>query len=204
MTKHCVSSWAIARARKDTWLRKVSSRVANSVRGRLLRDGTPDTGCGIKLLHRATFLELPRFNHMHRFLPALFQRAGAKVISVPVRHRPRTRGTSKYGLHQSPVGRHRRPVRRPLADRSQPAACDGERALRENPLSASALRFLLHFLCDTIARLPCQQRPADGRREDGDEEQHPRNVGFDLASLTRARSPGECRVNRTHPADPER
>ena len=85
--------------RRDTWLRKVSSRIANSVRGRLLRDGTPDTGCGIKLLHRATFLELPRFNHMHRFLPALFQRAGATVISVPVRHRPRTRGVSKYGLH---------------------------------------------------------------------------------------------------------
>jgi len=86
-------------SRKDTWLRKVSSSVANSVRGRMLRDGTPDTGCGIKLLHRATFLELPRFNHMHRFLPALFQRAGAKVMSVPVRHRARTRGTSKYGLH---------------------------------------------------------------------------------------------------------
>jgi dolichol-phosphate mannosyltransferase len=64
----------------------------------MLRDGTPDTGCGIKLLHRATFLELPRFNHMHRFLPALFQRQGARVISVPVSHRPRTRGTSKYGM----------------------------------------------------------------------------------------------------------
>jgi dolichol-phosphate mannosyltransferase len=86
-------------SRKDSWLRKVSSSVANGVRGRLLRDGTPDTGCGIKLIHRATFLELPRFNHMHRFLPALFQRAGANVVSVPVRHRARTRGTSKYGLH---------------------------------------------------------------------------------------------------------
>jgi dolichol-phosphate mannosyltransferase len=85
--------------RRDTWLRRISSRIANGVRGRLLRDGTPDTGCGIKLMHRATFLELPRFNHMHRFLPALFQRAGARVVSVPVRHRPRTRGTSKYGLH---------------------------------------------------------------------------------------------------------
>jgi dolichol-phosphate mannosyltransferase len=85
--------------RKDTWLRRVSSRVANSVRAGLLRDGTPDTGCGIKLMHRATFLELPRFNHMHRFLPALFLRAGASVRSVPVRHRPRTHGTSKYGLH---------------------------------------------------------------------------------------------------------
>jgi len=86
-------------SRKDSWLRKVSSSVANGVRGWLLNDGTPDTGCGIKLMHRATFLELPRFNHMHRFLPALFQRAGARVISVPVRHRARTRGTSKYGLH---------------------------------------------------------------------------------------------------------
>ena len=85
--------------RKDSWLRKMSSSVANGVRGWLLKDGTPDTGCGIKLMHRATFLELPRFNHMHRFLPALFQRAGAQVISVPVRHRPRTQGSSKYGLH---------------------------------------------------------------------------------------------------------
>lgn len=84
--------------RKDTWLRRVSSRVANGVRGRLLRDGTPDTGCGIKIFHRATYLELPRFNHMHRFLPALFQRAGAVIVSVPVRHRARTRGVSKYGL----------------------------------------------------------------------------------------------------------
>jgi dolichol-phosphate mannosyltransferase len=86
-------------SRKDTWLRRLSSRVANGVRGRMLRDGTPDTGCGIKLMHRATFLELPKFNHMHRFLPALYQRAGSEVISVPVRHRPRTQGKSKYGLN---------------------------------------------------------------------------------------------------------
>ena len=85
--------------RRDTWLRRLSSRVANGVRGRLLGDGTPDTGCGIKLMHRATFLELPFFDHMHRFLPALYQRQGTRVISVPVNHRPRTRGTSKYGLH---------------------------------------------------------------------------------------------------------
>jgi dolichol-phosphate mannosyltransferase len=86
-------------ARRDTWLRRLSSRVANGVRGWLLDDRTSDTGCGIKLLHRDTFLELPRFDHMHRFLPALFQRAGAGIVSVPVAHRPRTRGTSKYGLH---------------------------------------------------------------------------------------------------------
>jgi dolichol-phosphate mannosyltransferase len=85
--------------RRDSWLKRVSSRVANGVRGRLLGDGTPDTGCGIKLMHRPTFLELPFFDHQHRFLPALYQQHGARVISVPVNHRPRTRGTSKYGLH---------------------------------------------------------------------------------------------------------
>jgi dolichol-phosphate mannosyltransferase len=84
--------------RRDTWLRRLQSRVANGVRSRLLGDGTPDTGCGIKLMHRETFLDLPRFDHMHRFLPALFQRAGAKVVSVPVNHRARARGMSKYGL----------------------------------------------------------------------------------------------------------
>jgi dolichol-phosphate mannosyltransferase len=84
--------------RRDTWLRRLQSRVANGVRSALLGDGTPDTGCGIKLMHRETFLELPRFDHMHRFLPALFQRAGARVVSVPVNHRPRERGVSKYGM----------------------------------------------------------------------------------------------------------
>jgi dolichol-phosphate mannosyltransferase len=85
-------------ARRDTWLRRVSSRVANGVRSRMLGDATPDTGCGLKLIHRDTFLELPRFDHMHRFLPALMRRAGARVISVPVNHRERERGASKYGL----------------------------------------------------------------------------------------------------------
>ncbi len=85
-------------SRKDTGFRKFQSRIANGVRSKMLGDGTPDTGCGIKLLHRPTYLELPKFDHMHRFLPALFQRAGARVISVPVNHRPRARGTSKYGM----------------------------------------------------------------------------------------------------------
>lgn len=85
-------------SRKDTWLRKVSSRVANGVRSWFLHDATPDSGCGIKIMHRATFLELPRFDHMHRFLPPLFLNAGADVISVPVRHRARAHGISKYGL----------------------------------------------------------------------------------------------------------
>ncbi|MGD9842416.1 MAG: glycosyltransferase family 2 protein [Steroidobacteraceae bacterium] len=86
-------------ARRDTWLRRLSSRIANGVRGSMLSDGTPDTGCGIKLFEREQFMELPHFNHMHRFLPALVQRAGMRVVSVPVAHRARLRGTSKYGLN---------------------------------------------------------------------------------------------------------
>ena len=85
--------------RRDTWLRRLSSRVANGVRGGLLKDGTPDTGCGIKVFDRAVFMDMPRFNHMHRFMPALFQREGFDVVSVPVNHRERTRGKSKYGLN---------------------------------------------------------------------------------------------------------
>lgn len=85
-------------ARRDTAMRRMQARVANGVRKRLLGDRTPDTGCGLKLMHRATFLELPRFDHMHRFLPALFLRAGSQVVSVPVNHRARSSGVSKYGL----------------------------------------------------------------------------------------------------------
>jgi dolichol-phosphate mannosyltransferase len=84
--------------RHDTWAKRTSSRVANRVRAALLGDATPDTGCGLKVFRRETFLELPRFDHMHRFLPALVLRAGGRVVSVPVRHRPRLRGRSNYGV----------------------------------------------------------------------------------------------------------
>ncbi len=84
--------------RQDTWLRRLSSRVANNVRAGLLGDATQDTGCGLKVFSRTAFLEMPRFDHMHRFLPALMQRRGGQVVSVPVGHRPRLRGTSKYGV----------------------------------------------------------------------------------------------------------
>jgi dolichol-phosphate mannosyltransferase len=86
------------KARRDAWLKRASSRVANGVRGRWLGDSTPDTGCGLKLFEREAFLALPHFDHMHRFLPALFLRAGGRVVSVEVGHRPRTRGQSHYGL----------------------------------------------------------------------------------------------------------
>lgn len=84
--------------RQDTWIRRWSSRIANAVRSRLLKDGTPDTGCGLKLFSRDLFLSLPAFDHMHRFLPALMQRQGVRVISVPVQHRARQTGESKYGV----------------------------------------------------------------------------------------------------------
>jgi len=84
--------------RRDSWSKRQSSRIANAVRRRLLDDATPDTGCGLKLLPRALFLDLPYFDHMHRFLPALVLREGGEVRSVPVNHRPRQRGRSKYGV----------------------------------------------------------------------------------------------------------
>ena len=101
-TTNCSPTLLIAgfrNKRRDTWLKRFSSKVANSVRAYLLKDNTPDTGCGLKLFQRAAFLELPHFKNMHRFLPALFLRNGWQVVSVEVNHRPRLQGISKYGLH---------------------------------------------------------------------------------------------------------
>ena len=84
--------------RQDRWSKRAASRLANTIRGRLLGDHTPDTGCGLKLFPRALFLALPYFDHMHRFLPALVLREGGTVCSVRVNHRPRRGGVSKYGV----------------------------------------------------------------------------------------------------------
>ena len=83
--------------RRDSWNKRIASRIANNIRAALLRDGTPDTGCGLKLLRRDVFLSLPYFNHMHRYLPALVRRHGGSVQLVGVNHRHRTEGRSKYG-----------------------------------------------------------------------------------------------------------
>jgi dolichol-phosphate mannosyltransferase len=85
--------------RQDSIIRKISSRIANSVRASLLNDSTPDSGCGLKILPRSLFLRLPFFDHMHRFMPALVIRQGLKVQSIPITHRQRMAGTSKYGIH---------------------------------------------------------------------------------------------------------
>ena len=84
--------------RRDTALRRATSRVANGIRAWALGDRTPDTGCSLKLFRRQDFLAMPNFDHMHRFLPALMLRLGGRVQSVDVGHRPRLSGRSNYGL----------------------------------------------------------------------------------------------------------
>jgi dolichol-phosphate mannosyltransferase len=84
-------------SRRDKWIKRISSVIANGVRSWLLQDDTPDTGCGLKLFSKEAFLDLPYFDHMHRFLPALIKRRGGSIVSVPVNHRPRTHGHSNYG-----------------------------------------------------------------------------------------------------------
>jgi dolichol-phosphate mannosyltransferase len=91
--------------RRDSGSKRWASKIANAIRSRLLRDETPDTGCGIKLFDRAVFLDLPYFDHMHRYLPALVKRAGWQIVSVPVNHRERSAGVSKYNnLNRAWVG----------------------------------------------------------------------------------------------------
>jgi dolichol-phosphate mannosyltransferase len=84
--------------RKDTGFKKFQSRIANGVRGALLRDGTRDAGCGLKAFRRDVFLALPYFDGLHRFLPALVRREGYEVGYVDVVDRPRRVGVSNYGL----------------------------------------------------------------------------------------------------------
>ncbi len=135
------------RKRNDTWLRRLSSRVANGVRQGLLRDECPDTGCGLKLFPREAFMRLPHFNHLHRFMPALFHRAGVPIVNVPVNHRPRVRGSSKYGVgNRLWVGivdlfgvmwLQRRPIDVPLAD-SSPHAPAAPAAAARQPANADS------------------------------------------------------------------
>ena len=91
--------------RQDTWSKKIASRFANRLRGWILQDGTRDTGCGLKAFRKQAFLDLPYFDHMHRYLPALFTRDGWKVGHVDVSHRQRGAGRSNYSnLQRALVG----------------------------------------------------------------------------------------------------
>lgn len=82
--------------RQDTWSKRFASKFANRLRGWILQDGTRDTGCGLKAFRREAFLDLPYFDHMHRYLPALFTRDGWQVAHVDVSHRARGAGRSNY------------------------------------------------------------------------------------------------------------
>ncbi|MGB6272821.1 MAG: glycosyltransferase family 2 protein [Pseudolabrys sp.] len=84
--------------RKSSGFKKLQSRIANAVRGAVLRDGTRDTGCGLKAFRRAVFLGLPYFDGLHRFLPALIRREGFDISYVDVVDRPRAHGVSNYGM----------------------------------------------------------------------------------------------------------
>ncbi|MGC8119820.1 glycosyltransferase family 2 protein [Marinobacter sp. VGCF2001] len=90
----CIAGYR--RNRKDSFWKRFQSRLANRVRDAFLHDGVPDTGCGLKLFPRATFLKLPWFDHAHRFIPALVRGLGGDIAVVEVNHRPRTAGISKY------------------------------------------------------------------------------------------------------------
>jgi dolichol-phosphate mannosyltransferase len=84
--------------RKDTGFKKIQSRIANRVRNAILRDGTRDTGCGLKAFRREVFLAMPYFDGLHRFLPALMRREGYEIAYVEVTDRPRHSGVSNYGF----------------------------------------------------------------------------------------------------------
>ncbi|MDQ7018614.1 MAG: glycosyltransferase family 2 protein [Robiginitomaculum sp.] len=82
--------------RQDHWNKRLASKLGNAIRGLILRDGIRDAGCGLKILSRQTYLRLPFFDHQHRYMAALTIREGLKVATLPVRHRPRQSGQSKY------------------------------------------------------------------------------------------------------------
>ena len=86
------------KGRKATRFKQMQSRIANAVRSRVLKDGTQDTGCGLKAFRRDLFLSLPYFDGIHRFLPALSRREGFEIGYVEVLDRPRRHGTSNYGF----------------------------------------------------------------------------------------------------------
>lgn len=83
--------------RQDTFMKRLSSRVAFKARQFLLKDGAPDSGCGLKVFPKTLFLAMPFFNHIHRYFPVLTRRMGEPVLSVPISHRARGAGRSNYG-----------------------------------------------------------------------------------------------------------
>jgi dolichol-phosphate mannosyltransferase len=94
----CTASVGIRVHRRDSASKRIQSRVANAFRNWLTGDRIQDTGCGLKAIRREPLVSLPRFDGMHRFLPTLLRNSGGQVVEVPVSHRPRRHGRSKYGM----------------------------------------------------------------------------------------------------------
>lgn len=88
----------VRQGRRDDWLRRISSRIANAVRRRVVGDRVTDIGCSIRAVRSPFLARVRMYDHMHRFLPALLQMEGARLVEVPVAHRERRHGRSKYGL----------------------------------------------------------------------------------------------------------
>ena len=93
----CVTG--VRRKRQDTFIRRLSSRIANGYRNWITGDQVSDSGCGIRVVRRTALREIPVFNGMHRFMPTLLRGQGFTVVERTVNHRERLRGTSKYGVH---------------------------------------------------------------------------------------------------------
>jgi len=88
----------VRRKHEDSFMRRVSSRIANGFRNAITGDRITDAGCTFRALRRNALRELPVFNGLHRFLPTILRLQGCKAKELPVNHRPRTRGTAKYGV----------------------------------------------------------------------------------------------------------
>lgn len=97
-TSDCDAVSGVRQRRQDSWVRRISSRVANSVRNWATDEQVSDVGCSLKAYRREVLAGLPMFTGMHRFLPTLVRWNGARLAEVPVNHRPRLHGTAKYGI----------------------------------------------------------------------------------------------------------
>jgi glycosyltransferase involved in cell wall biosynthesis len=89
--------------RQDTWAKRASSRIANAIRSRVTGDDVIDSGCSLRAIRRECLSALPPYNGMHRFVPTLLRAAGFRVVQVPVDHRPRRFGRSKFGIRNRAV-----------------------------------------------------------------------------------------------------
>jgi dolichol-phosphate mannosyltransferase len=96
-----VSGWRAQR--RDPWIRKLSSKIANNVRNRLTHERIHDSACGLKVFRRACLTRIKLYTGMHRFLPTLFRMEGFQVVEIPVNHRPRIAGVAKYGVRNRAI-----------------------------------------------------------------------------------------------------